>query len=72
MTLTTLPGDGPTPEHSAHAHGGLPPFAPGDFDTPCEDCGAPAGSYCRPSCDSGYSAVDAAADAARLVRSGRR
>lgn len=70
MTLTTLHADRPDPERSAH--GGLSPFAPGDFDTPCEDCEAPAGSYCRPGCDSGYSAVDAAADAARLVRSGRK
>ncbi|MGW1870441.1 hypothetical protein ACWCPS_33465 [Streptomyces mauvecolor] len=39
------------------------PFLPADFDEPCEDCKAPAGSYCRPGCSSGYTADDARADA---------
>ncbi|MFD9824290.1 hypothetical protein [Streptomyces violascens] len=41
------------------------PFLPADFDEPCEDCEAPAGSYCRPTCPSGYTADDARADAHR-------
>ncbi|MFD9791319.1 hypothetical protein ACFWXK_10240 [Streptomyces sp. NPDC059070] len=41
------------------------PFLPQDFEDPCEDCGAPAGSYCRPGCGSGYTAADARADAHR-------
>lgn len=32
------------------------PFEGSDFDDACEDCGAPAGSLCYPSCPSGYSA----------------
>ncbi|MFD6923736.1 hypothetical protein ACFV99_26485 [Streptomyces sp. NPDC059944] len=36
-----------------------------DFQEPCESCHAPAGQYCRPHCDSGYTALDAQRDAAR-------
>jgi hypothetical protein len=34
----------------------LEPFAPQDFDEPCEDCGAPAGAFCYDHCGSGYTA----------------
>lgn len=40
---------------------GPAPFTPEDFDEPCEDCGAPAGFYCRPGCDTGFTAEDARA-----------
>ncbi|MFE9559095.1 hypothetical protein ACFYMW_39150 [Streptomyces sp. NPDC006692] len=40
-------------------------FLPQDFDEPCEECQAPAGSYCRPGSGSGYTAADARADANR-------
>ena len=43
----------------------LGPFLPEEFDAPCEDCGAPAGAYCRSGCPSGYTADDARADALR-------
>lgn len=34
------------------------PFLPEDFeDADCEECGAPAGEYCRPGCGSGYPAA---------------
>ncbi|MFE4512593.1 hypothetical protein ACFRMQ_00125 [Kitasatospora sp. NPDC056783] len=45
------------------ANGRPAPFEPGHFDDRCEDCGAPPGAYCRPGCDSGYSADDARAHA---------
>jgi hypothetical protein len=32
------------------------PFEASDFDDVCEDCGAPPGSLCYTSCESGYSA----------------
>ena len=37
----------------------LRPFVASDFEDPCEDCHAPPGSYCRPSCGSGFTADDA-------------
>jgi len=40
------------------------PFLPEEFEEGCEDCGAPAGTYCRRGCPSGYSADDARSDAA--------
>ncbi|MEY9839410.1 hypothetical protein [Streptacidiphilus sp. EB103A] len=49
----------------------LPPFTPADFEDPCEDCGALAGTYCSPDCDSGYSAEDARAQALRRDQNGR-
>lgn len=50
------------------------PFAASDFDEACEECEAPAGSFCRTGCPCGYTAADARADAARqlLYREGRR
>lgn len=47
---------------------GLQPFQPTDFEEPCEGCGAPAGAYCRPGCDCGYTAEHARADAVRAQR----
>lgn len=41
------------------------PFLPQDFDEPCEGCLAPAGAYCRPGCDCGYTTEDAQAEATR-------
>lgn len=35
------------------------PFLPSDFHDTCEDCGAPPGAYCRPHCESGFTAADA-------------
>lgn len=46
-------------------HPSLRPFAPSDFDEACEECQAPADSFCRPGCPCGYTAEDARADAAR-------
>ncbi|MET8291509.1 hypothetical protein ABZV80_41005 [Streptomyces sp. NPDC005132] len=51
---------GRTPGHE------LRPWRPSeDFTEPCETCHAPAGQYCRPHCDSGYTAHDAQRDAER-------
>lgn len=36
-----------------------------DFEERCESCHAPAGQYCRPHCDTGYTAQDARRDAER-------
>ncbi|MDX5563642.1 hypothetical protein PYK79_10285 [Streptomyces sp. ID05-04B] len=44
------------------------PFLASEFDDTCEGCGAPPGAYCRPNCDSGYTAEDARAHAALLSR----
>ncbi|MEW1648434.1 hypothetical protein [Streptomyces sp. NPDC091219] len=43
----------------------LPPFRPEDFDETCETCGVPPGQLCRPWCDTGYTADDYRAQAAR-------
>ena len=43
----------------------LPPFRPEDFDEPCETCRVGPGQLCRPWCDTGYTAADYRADAAR-------
>ncbi|MEU9222011.1 hypothetical protein AB0D47_36420 [Streptomyces sp. NPDC048376] len=42
-----------------------PLFRPEDFDEHCETCGAPPGQFCHAWCDTGYTAADARADAAR-------
>ncbi|MFF9265845.1 hypothetical protein [Streptomyces longwoodensis] len=44
------------------------PFEPSDFDEPCEDCGAPAGAFCRADCPTGYSADTAQRHAAQIAR----
>ncbi|MFF8717536.1 hypothetical protein ACF07T_39990 [Streptomyces sp. NPDC015184] len=43
----------------------LPPFRPEDFDEECETCHVAPGQLCRPWCDTGYTADDHRADAAR-------
>ncbi|MGW7365423.1 hypothetical protein ACWGI8_18765 [Streptomyces sp. NPDC054841] len=42
-----------------------PPFRPEEFDERCETSGAPQGQFCRPWCDTGYTAEDARHDAER-------
>ncbi|MGW1193675.1 hypothetical protein [Streptomyces sp. NPDC002559] len=43
----------------------LPPFRPEDFDEECETCRAAPGQLCRSWCDTGYTADDHRAEAAR-------
>ncbi|NUU25818.1 MAG: hypothetical protein HOV68_30575 [Streptomycetaceae bacterium] len=51
------------PQRIPPAEPTLRPFVPADFDEACEDCEAPAGTYCRPHCPSGYTADEARRDA---------
>lgn len=54
MTQSTT-GANPRPEPR--------PWRPSeDFTEACESCHAPAGQYCRPDCDTGYTVRDAQRD----------
>ncbi|WP_199550137.1 hypothetical protein [Streptomyces sp. N35] len=41
----------------------LRPWRAEDFDEECATCQAPAGEWCRPGCDTGYTAEDARREA---------
>jgi hypothetical protein len=43
--------------------GPLRPWRPDDFDDWCETCGAAPGQFCKPTCDTGYTAEDFRRDA---------
>ncbi|CAM5498642.1 hypothetical protein GCM10010345_64600 [Streptomyces canarius] len=43
--------------------GPLRPWRPEDFDDWCETCGAAPGQFCKPACDTGYTAEDFRRDA---------